>query len=76
MWSLKKMIPSLAQQQTVDAVDILDEATNHIHRLEEKLLEKVIKKFGLPKKERGRQKKIALNIVHYILQCHIQEWQM
>ena len=38
MWSLKKMIPSLAQQQTVDAVDILDEATNHIHRLEEKLL--------------------------------------
>ena len=72
------MIPSLAKQQAVDAVDILDEATNHIHRLEEKLLEKVIKTCELPKKERGRQKKIAINmnILHSILQLHVQEWQM
>ena len=74
--SLKKIIPSLTQLKIVDVVDILDEATNYIHRLEEKLLEKMMKTCGLRKKERGGGKKFAMNILQSILQKQIQKKQM
>merc|ERR1719154_125482 len=44
---LKEMIPSLAQQGTVDEVDILEETTRYILSLEQKLLEKGRER-GLP----------------------------
>eukprot|EP00090_Calanus_glacialis_P020987 TRINITY_DN3239_c0_g1_i2.p1 TRINITY_DN3239_c0_g1~~TRINITY_DN3239_c0_g1_i2.p1 ORF type:complete len:176 (+),score=51.34 TRINITY_DN3239_c0_g1_i2:44-529(+) len=46
---LKEMIPILAQQGTVDEVDILEETTRYILSLEQKLLEKV-REHGLPEK--------------------------
>eukprot|EP00092_Neocalanus_flemingeri_P015626 GFUD01016914.1.p1 GENE.GFUD01016914.1~~GFUD01016914.1.p1 ORF type:complete len:158 (+),score=61.28 GFUD01016914.1:546-1019(+) len=49
LWRLKEMIPSLAQQQRMDEVDILEETARYILNLEQKLLEKV-REHGLPEK--------------------------